>query len=664
MASAIHARSLTHRILAIFRPRSKDGKQTVMSTGAERAEPRESAGWIETEPAGGDWIGTGFDQRRSRSGGRPRAPATPASAGAGCSALPVLLLAVGWIAAVVWQACAERGGADAGAAGSLRRHRERAAGAARPRLAAVRPQLARRDGAVSPGPSRPMRGESVALETVLGIVAEKLEENHGRLRGEAEKLMSLGDEAADRLGRVTYYLSKETASLDRTAPRSWKAPPPPPRSDIGVLMHDLPRAEEQARAVADAMKEAGLAAHGQAGALEAPAAALAARGREADEVLGGAAQQMAAPTSRESKAARDRGDGDGRSLRRHDRRRRRGDGPRRRGARRDARGARGAGGGDLGRDRTEQRRARPRRRSGGGEPGRRASTGRRDDRALGANLAATTRRATARRRAGGGGRGARRSVRELGRTGGDTGDRLARRWQKARAGSVALIEALGGGRGEADALLARAGELRAEMDGVTGELERRVGPRPFRGRSPGRPRRRALAALGEAAAGVDGSARSIEQHVEAVAARVAEVAPASPRRMRRAGAGRGPRPRTLARWRTASPRPKPAAPPRRAPRRTVAELRRRRRRWRGAGNRKRPRRRPRRAQRRDRRRDPRPPCGSTRNSPPPSRGWRRRPAAPARRPRNSRRPLRRRGSGVGRRVRAARRDGSRHRPPA
>src|SRR5579875_3629607 len=59
-----------------------------------------------------------------------------------------------------------------------------------------------------------MRRESLALQAVLEIVSGKIEENNGRLRGEAERLMSLGDEASDRLGRVTYYLSKETANLD------------------------------------------------------------------------------------------------------------------------------------------------------------------------------------------------------------------------------------------------------------------------------------------------------------------------------------------------------------------------------------------------------------------------------------------------------------------
>lgn len=142
-----------------------------------------------------------------------------------------------------------------------------------------------------------MTAESRALESVLEIVAGRIEDNHARLRGEAERLMSLGDEASDRLGRVTYYLSKETATLDQKA-AALDAAAAAAKVDIGVLLHDLPRAEEQARAVAEAMKEAGLNAHGQASALEAQLASLAARGRDADEVLGGAAQRMSAHVAR------------------------------------------------------------------------------------------------------------------------------------------------------------------------------------------------------------------------------------------------------------------------------------------------------------------------------------------------------------------------------
>jgi hypothetical protein len=142
-----------------------------------------------------------------------------------------------------------------------------------------------------------MRNESSALEGVLAIVATRLEENHARLRNEAGKLMSLGDEASDRLGRVAYYLSKESASLDKKS-EALEAAAESARVDIGVLLQDLPRAEEHARSLSEAMKEAGLSAHSQTGALEGQLSALVARGREADEVVGGAAQRLAAHLAR------------------------------------------------------------------------------------------------------------------------------------------------------------------------------------------------------------------------------------------------------------------------------------------------------------------------------------------------------------------------------
>jgi hypothetical protein len=109
--------------------------------------------------------------------------------------------------------------------------------------------------------------------------------------------MSLGDEASDRLGRVAYYLSKESATLDKKS-ASLETAAENARIDIGVLLQDLPKAEEHARSLSEAMKEAGLTAHGQTGALEGQLSALVARGREADEVVGGAAQRLAAHLAR------------------------------------------------------------------------------------------------------------------------------------------------------------------------------------------------------------------------------------------------------------------------------------------------------------------------------------------------------------------------------
>ena len=142
-----------------------------------------------------------------------------------------------------------------------------------------------------------MRRESQALESVLAIVAGRLQENRAALGEEAARLMALGDEASDRLGRVTHYIAKETAELDRRA-QALDSAAASARVDIGALMSDLPRAEEQARAAAEAMKTAGLSAHEQAAALEGHVAALAARSREADDALGGAAQRLGAQVAR------------------------------------------------------------------------------------------------------------------------------------------------------------------------------------------------------------------------------------------------------------------------------------------------------------------------------------------------------------------------------
>lgn len=144
---------------------------------------------------------------------------------------------------------------------------------------------------------RAMRSESAALESVLRIVTARLEDSHSRLTDEAARLMALGDEASDRLGRVAHYLSKQTESLDKKSEQLESAANAA-RVDIGVLLHDLPRAEEQARAVAEAMKDASFTAHAETGQLESQLSALVARGREADEVVGGAAQRLAAHLAR------------------------------------------------------------------------------------------------------------------------------------------------------------------------------------------------------------------------------------------------------------------------------------------------------------------------------------------------------------------------------
>jgi hypothetical protein len=144
---------------------------------------------------------------------------------------------------------------------------------------------------------RAMRRESEALEAVLAITATKLAENRAALSAESTRLMSLGDEATDRIGRVTHQLGRESDELDRKA-QALDLAAAAARVDIGVLMSDLPKVEEQARGAAEAMKQAGLGAHEQALALESQLAALGARSREADEAAGGSAQRLGAHIAR------------------------------------------------------------------------------------------------------------------------------------------------------------------------------------------------------------------------------------------------------------------------------------------------------------------------------------------------------------------------------
>jgi hypothetical protein len=263
-------------------------------TGAERAQPRAENGLHEIRN-GADWIGEPAATGAAPDAESPAAQEPDPSSRKALGSF-LLLLALAWLGAFGWSLWQSRPALGIDTVVSS--------------LATLSGPLVllglvwlwlgrtpRRETVRFTRAVEDMRNESNALESVLAIVSDRIEANHARLRGEAERLMSLGDEAADRLGRVTYYLSKETAALDRTA-ATLDSAASAAKVDIGVLLHDLPRAEEQARAVGEAMKEAGLAAHGQASALEAQFAALSAKGREADELLGGAAQRLAAHVAR------------------------------------------------------------------------------------------------------------------------------------------------------------------------------------------------------------------------------------------------------------------------------------------------------------------------------------------------------------------------------
>jgi hypothetical protein len=138
-----------------------------------------------------------------------------------------------------------------------------------------------------------MHTEARSLEGLLAVLRRRLDDEQAAMAGMSDRLMRLGDEASHRLGGVTRdletgaeQLARHSLTLDRAAENA--------RTDLGVLLEDLPRAEATARAMSEELRGSGREASAQASSLEAQLAAVTARAREADESVGGASQRLVA----------------------------------------------------------------------------------------------------------------------------------------------------------------------------------------------------------------------------------------------------------------------------------------------------------------------------------------------------------------------------------
>jgi hypothetical protein len=259
-----------------------------MSMGAERAEAQAPQGadseWIEPAP----WEAAADPAYEDE--------AIPRSTGSTILAAALILLALGWIGTAGYSL------SQAWPGPSLQAWTGWAATFSAPLILLglvwlIFGRTSRRETAKFTETVAAMRRESQALEAILATVAARLGENRVALSDEAARLMSLGDEASDRLGRVTHYLAREGAEMDRRA-QALDTAASNARVDIGVLMSDLPNVEAQAKAASEAMRQAGLGAHEQAAALETRLTALTAQSREAEEAVGGAAQRLGAHIAR------------------------------------------------------------------------------------------------------------------------------------------------------------------------------------------------------------------------------------------------------------------------------------------------------------------------------------------------------------------------------
>jgi hypothetical protein len=138
-----------------------------------------------------------------------------------------------------------------------------------------------------------MRTEAQSLEALLEVLSQRISDSRSELTMISQHLMQLGDDATGKLGGITREfdsssdkLVQHSQALDRAAEAA--------RNDIAILLDDLPRAEETARALAEQLRATGLESAEKTANLDRQVSALAERTRLTDEAIGQASERLAA----------------------------------------------------------------------------------------------------------------------------------------------------------------------------------------------------------------------------------------------------------------------------------------------------------------------------------------------------------------------------------
>jgi DNA repair exonuclease SbcCD ATPase subunit len=138
-----------------------------------------------------------------------------------------------------------------------------------------------------------MRTEARSLEALLQVLSQRITDSRTELTMISQHLMQLGDEATGKLGGITREFDSSSEkliqhgqALDRAAEAA--------RTDIAVLLDDLPRAEDHARSISEQLRTAASETASRAADFDQQLAALSERAREADEAVTGASQRLVA----------------------------------------------------------------------------------------------------------------------------------------------------------------------------------------------------------------------------------------------------------------------------------------------------------------------------------------------------------------------------------
>ena len=125
-----------------------------------------------------------------------------------------------------------------------------------------------------------MRSEARSLDALLSVMSQRINDSRSEMSVIAQHLMQLGDQATDKLGGITRQFDASSERLAQHG-RALDLAAESARTDIAVLLEDLPRAESSARGVSQQLRAIGSDSAMMAGSFGEQVAALAERTREA-----------------------------------------------------------------------------------------------------------------------------------------------------------------------------------------------------------------------------------------------------------------------------------------------------------------------------------------------------------------------------------------------
>jgi hypothetical protein len=137
-----------------------------------------------------------------------------------------------------------------------------------------------------------MRHEAQSLEALLEVLSQRISDSRSEMTMIAQHLMQLGDQATGKLGGITREFDASTEKLARHGEALDRAAESA-RTDVAVLLDDLPRAEATAQSLAQHIRAVGAESTAKAESFGAQIAALADRTSEADRMISEATERLA-----------------------------------------------------------------------------------------------------------------------------------------------------------------------------------------------------------------------------------------------------------------------------------------------------------------------------------------------------------------------------------